>query len=311
MRVLVTGGAGFLGSNLCRFLIGKGDEVVCLDNLFTGRKENVGDLIDNSKFKLIIHDIINPIEVDGDFDRIYNLACPASPVHYQSDPVATLLANTKGVINILEFARVKSARVLQASTSETYGDPLEHPQKESYRGNVSSIGPRACYDEGKRVAETFFMDYSRKFKIPIRIVRIFNTYGPSMDVQDGRVVSNFIVQALRGEQMSVYGDGKQTRSFCYVDDLIRGIHGLMESDYALPVNLGNPGEFTILELVDKIKTLTGSSSEVIFKELPVDDPVKRKPDITLARDRLNWEPKVELDEGLGKTIEYFKSKIQN
>jgi len=310
MKVLVTGGAGFLGSHLCRFLLrNNGDEVVCMDNFFTGKRENIKDMEDNENFEVIPHDITEPIKIPGSFDRIYNLACPASPVHYQFDPIETIKANTLGVINVLEFAKLNGARVLQASTSETYGDPIEHPQKESYRGNVNTLGPRACYDEGKRVAETLFSDYNRKFRLPIRIARIFNTYGPNMDEDDGRVVSNFIMQALKNEPITVYGTGQQTRSFCYVDDLIAGLYKLMESSCSQPVNLGNPKEFTILELAKEVIRLTNSRSELVYRELPEDDPRKRQPDITRAKTILGWEPKVSLEEGLVKTVEYFRTLI--
>lgn len=306
MKVLVTGGAGFIGSHLCRYLLQKKHEVVCLDNFFTGKGMNIADLKKDSKFRVIPHDITTPIIVQEHFDRIYNLACPASPVHYQFDPIETIKANTIGVVNILEFAKLNGARILQASTSEIYGDPLEHPQKETYRGNVNTLGPRACYDEGKRVAETLFMDYHRTYKIPVRIARIFNTYGPSMDKDDGRVVSNFIMQALNNQPITIYGTGKQTRSFCYVADLVEGLYRLMESDNIGPINLGNPGEFTMLELAEKVIKLTGSKSKIEYKELPEDDPQQRKPNITLAKEILKWSPKVQLDEGLKKTINYFK-----
>ncbi len=311
MKILVTGGAGFIGSHLCRYLLKKGYEVVCLDNFFTGSGINIIDLKKNAKFKVIPHDITNPINIQEHFDRIYNLACPASPVHYQFDPIETIKANTLGVINILEFAKLNGARILQASTSEIYGDPLEHPQKESYKGNVNTLGPRACYDEGKRVAETLFMDYHRTYKIPIRIARIFNTYGPSMDKDDGRVVSNFIMQALKNEPITIYGEGKQTRSFCYVSDLVEGLYRLMESDYIGPINLGNSGEFTIMELAKKVIKITNSKSKIEYRELPQDDPALRKPDITLAKKFLKWEPKIQLNEGLKKIIDYFKWLIKN
>ncbi len=314
MRILITGGAGFIGSHLCKFLLEKnGDEVICVDNFFTGRKKNVEKLLTNPKFKIISHDIINPLnpEVIGNVDQIYNLACPASPIHYQFDPIETIKANTIGVINVLEFAKLNGAVVLQASTSEIYGNPLQHPQQESYFGNVNTIGPRACYDEGKRVAETLLTDYYRKYGLQIRIARIFNTYGPNMDKDDGRVVSNFIMQSLSNKPITIFGKGDQTRSFCYVDDLIEAIWRLMNSDYSLPVNLGNPGEFTILELAEKVIALTNSKSEIIYKELPQDDPVRRKPYISLAKKILNWEPKIPLEEGLKKTINYFKINIIN
>jgi len=310
MKILVTGGAGFLGSHLCRFLLkNNGNEVVCMDNFFTGKRSNIKDMEDNENFEVIPHDITEPIKIPGSFDQIYNLACPASPIHYQFDPIETIKANTLGVINVLEFARLNGARVLQASTSEIYGDPLEHPQKESYRGNVNTLGPRACYDEGKRVAETLLSDYNRKFRLLIRIARIFNTYGPDMDKDDGRVVSNFIMQALKNEPITIYGTGQQTRSFCYVDDLIEGLYKLMESSCSQPVNLGNPREFTILELAKEVIRLTDSKSEIVFRELPIDDPRQRQPDITLARQILGWEPKIPLEQGLVKTIEYFRTLI--
>ncbi len=311
MKILVTGGAGFLGSYLCKFLLEMGNEVICLDNFFTGNRDNIKPLLENPKFKVIPHDVINPFPVDliGDVDQIYNLACPASPIHYQFDPIETIKANTQGVINVLEFAKLNGATVLQASTSEIYGDPLEHPQKESYKGNVNTLGPRACYDEGKRVAETLFMDYHRKYKLPIRMARIFNTYGPNMDKDDGRVVSNFITQSLKNKPLTIYGKGSQTRSFCYVDDLIKGLHKLMNSDYINPVNLGNPGEFTILDLAEKVIKLSNSESKIIYKNLPEDDPVRRKPDISLAKETLDWKPIINLEEGLKRTIDYFEKII--
>ncbi len=308
MTILVTGGAGFLGSHLCDYLISKGEKVICLDNLFTGSKENIKHLIGNPNFVFVEHDITEPLEAgDMKIDQIYNLACPASPVHYQSDPIATIKANTIGIINVLEFARRQGARIFQASTSEIYGDPLEHPQKESYRGNVNPIGPRACYDEGKRVAETLFFDYQRRHKLDIRVARIFNTYGPRMARNDGRVVSNFIVNALAGNPVALYGEGNQTRSFCYVDDLIDGFYKLMNVEgFVGPVNLGNPGEFTVRELAEKIILATDSISEITHLALPEDDPKQRKPDIALAKSKLGWEPKVPLVEGIKKTIEYFR-----
>ena len=312
MRVLVTGGAGFIGSHLCKFLLEKNrDEVICLDNFFTGKKQNLESIANNPNFKIISHDITDTdtridSKIPEHVDKIYNLACPASPVHYQFDPIETVLANTQGVINVLKFARLNNATVLQASTSEIYGDPLEHPQKETYRGNVNTLGPRACYDEGKRVAETLFMDYHRKFKLPIRIARIFNTYGPNMDKDDGRVVSNFIIQALTNQKITIYGKGTQTRSFCYVDDLVRGLNSLMESDFIGPINLGNPGEFTIKQLAEIVIQMTGSKSKITYTSLPEDDPTQRKPDITLAKARLNWQPTIPLQEGLVKTIDYFR-----
>lgn len=311
-RVLVTGGAGFIGSHLCRFLLEKGYYVVCLDNFFTGRRENIKPLLWDPRFKIISHDITTsliPIKEEiGSVDEIYNLACPASPVHYQFDAIETVKANTVGVVNILEFAKLNGATVLQTSTSEIYGDPLEHPQKESYKGNVNTLGPRACYDEGKRVAETLFVSYNRKYKVPIRLARIFNTYGPNMHENDGRVVSNFIIQAINDNPITIYGSGNQSRSFCYIDDLVEGLYRLMNSDYNKPVNLGNPGEFTILELAKKITELTNSKSEIIFNSIPEDDPFRRQPDISLAKELLGWNPQIQLDRGLIKTINYFMSK---
>ena len=311
--IVVTGGAGFLGSHLCEHLLNKGERVICIDNLFTGSKNNISGFIENPNFKFINHDIIDPIYLDDVvIDQIYNLACPASPIHYQINPVRTIKANTIGVINVLGLAKKHKARVLQASTSEIYGDPLVHPQVESYRGNVNTIGPRACYDEGKRVSETLFFDYYRQHKLEIRVVRIFNTYGPRMAQDDGRVVSNFILQALKNEPITIYGDGKQTRSFCFVEDLIEGIYKLMNKDNFMgPVNIGNPNEINLLELAQKIITLTESKSELIFKNLPEDDPRQRNPNISLAKEVLDWRPKVSLDEGLKKTIEYFKSVLLN
>jgi UDP-glucuronate decarboxylase len=309
--VLVTGGAGFLGSHLCDYILDKGEKVICVDNLFTGAKENVRHLVDNPNFKFINHDIIDPLKLDEIMiDQVYNLACPASPIHYQVNPVRTIKANTQGVINVLGLAKKHKARILQASTSEVYGDPLEHPQKEEYRGNVNTIGPRACYDEGKRVAETLFFDYYRQNNLDIKVIRIFNTYGPRMAKNDGRVVSNFILQALRNEPITIYGDGKQTRSFCYVSDLIEGIYKMMNTEELIgPVNLGNPGEFTILELAEKTIKLTDSKSKINYEPLPQDDPLQRKPDISLAKKELDWAPKVELEEGLKKTIEYFREVL--
>ncbi|TSC82813.1 MAG: dTDP-glucose 4,6-dehydratase [Parcubacteria group bacterium Gr01-1014_19] len=281
--------------------------MICLDNFFTGSLRNIQHLTSNQNFRLIEADIINPFEIDEKVDQVYNLACPASPVHYQFNPIRTVKANTIGVINVLGLAKRHKARVFQASTSEVYGDPLEHPQKESYRGNVNTIGPRACYDEGKRVAETLFFDYHRSHGMEIRIARIFNTYGPRMAKNDGRVVSNFIVQALAGDDITIYGDGNQTRSFCYVSDLVEGFHRLMNSDTTGPVNLGNPGEFTMKELAEKVIALTGSKSKIIYKPLPEDDPRQRKPDISLAKAKLGWEPKIVLEEGLKDTIAYFRN----
>jgi UDP-glucuronate decarboxylase len=304
LRILVTGGAGFLGAHLCERLLAEGNEVISLDNYFTGSKKNIRSLQDHPHFEAIRHDIIHPIDLE--VQRIYNLACPASPIHYQFDPVRTVQANVLGVTNMLELAFRTKARILQASTSEVYGDPKVHPQEESYWGNVNPIGLRSCYDEGKRVAETLMMDYYRQYHVDIRIIRIFNTYGPKMALNDGRVVSNFILQALRGKEITVYGEGSQTRSFCYVDDLIEGMIRMMNADDLTgPVNLGNPGEFSVLELAEKIIALTGSKSKIVHKPLPADDPTQRRPDITLARRRLSWAPKVQLEEGLKKTIAYF------
>jgi UDP-glucuronate decarboxylase len=304
MRILVTGGAGFIGSHLCERLLKDGHEVLCLDNFFTGSKQNIVHLLDVAGFELVRHDITEPILLE--VDRIYNLACPASPIHYQYNPVKTIKTSVLGTIHMLGLAKRVKARMLQASTSEVYGDPLVHPQNEDYWGNVNPIGIRSCYDEGKRVAETLMMDYHRQNNVDIRILRIFNTYGPRMAENDGRVVSNFIIQALRGENITVYGDGEQTRSFCYVNDLVEGMIGMMERDgFIGPVNMGNPAETTILEIARRIVALTGSSSEVVFKPLPADDPRQRQPDITLARKELGWEPHVDIETGLKKTIEYF------
>ncbi|NLG17766.1 MAG: SDR family oxidoreductase [Fibrobacter sp.] len=308
LRILVTGGAGFLGSHLCESLVKAGHDVICLDNFFTGSKVNVEHLMDHRNFELLRHDITFPIFVE--VDQIYNLACPASPVHYQYNAVKTIKTNVMGAINVLGLAKRIKARVLQASTSEVYGDPNVHPQKESYWGHVNPIGIRSCYDEGKRVAETLFFDYHRMNKVDIRVMRIFNTYGPRMHPNDGRVVSNFIVQAIKGEDITVYGDGKQTRSFCYVTDLIEGMIRLMNTeDFIGPVNIGNPSEFTIGELAEKVIKLTGSKSKIVFKSLPSDDPKQRQPDISLAMEKLNWKPAVELEKGLRKTIEYFQKNL--
>lgn len=305
MRVLVTGGAGFLGSHLCERLLQEGHDVLCVDNFFTGRKRNIAHLMNNPYFEVMRHDVTFPLYVE--VDQIYNLACPASPVHYQHDPVQTTKTSVHGAINMLGLAKRLGARIFQASTSEVYGDPEVHPQPESYWGKVNPIGIRSCYDEGKRCAETLFFDYYRQHNLPIKVARIFNTYGPRMHPNDGRVVSNFVVQALKGEDITIYGEGQQTRSFCYVDDLIDGFVRLMNSreGFTGPVNLGNPGEFTIKELAERVIELTGSSSKLIFQPLPQDDPKQRQPDIQLARTELNWEPTVKLDDGLRKTITYF------
>jgi len=309
-KILVTGGAGFIGSHLCAKLLDEGHEVLCADNLFTGNKDNILGLMDNKKFELIRHDITFPLYVE--VDQIYNLACPASPIHYQFDPVQTTKTSVHGAINMLGLAKRTRARILQASTSEVYGDPKVHPQKESYWGNVNPIGPRSCYDEGKRCAETLFFDYYRQHKLDIKVVRIFNTYGPNMHPNDGRVVSNFIVQALKNEDITIYGDGSQTRSFQYIDDLIDGMMKMMKSPrkFTGPVNLGNPDEFTIKELAEKIlKMIPESKSKIIYNDLPADDPKQRKPNIALAKKELNWTPKVKLEKGLVKTIEYFRNLL--
>ena len=308
-RVLVTGGAGFIGTHLCRRLLNEGCHVICLDNLFTGSEQNIALFRSNPDFEFVLHDIVNPYEAT-DIDEIYNLACPASPVHYQYDAIKTIKTAVMGVINMLDLAVKNRAKILQASTSEVYGDPVVHPQNENYWGNVNPIGPRSCYDEGKRCGETLCMDYHRQNGVCIKIIRIFNTYGPYMLPNDGRVVSNFIVQALQGEPITIYGTGEQTRSFQYVDDLIEGMIRMMntENDFTGPINLGNPEEFTILELARKVIEMTGSKSEVIFKPLPHDDPRQRKPDISLARKMLNWEPQISLDDGLGHVINYFKER---
>ncbi len=305
--VVVTGGAGFIGCHLCEFLLEKGYRVICVDNLFTGKKENIKHLFDNKNFEFIEHDIIEPLHLIERVDQVYNLACPASPVHYQHDGIRTIKANTIGVINMLGLAKKHNARILQASTSEVYGDPEVHPQVESYRGCVNTLGLRSCYDEGKRVAESLFFEYHRNHGVEIRIARIFNTYGPRMSANDGRVVSNFILQSLNGEDITVFGDGSQTRSFCYVSDLVRGLFLLMESDFMGPVNLGNPVEITIKEAAEEIVALTGSKSKIVYKELPQDDPKIRCPDISLAKSKLDWEPKIPRSEGFKKTIEYFSS----
>ena len=306
-RVLVTGGAGFLGSHLCERLLDQGHEVLCVDNFYTGRRANVGHLLQNPLFELMRHDVTMPLYVE--VDEIYNLACPASPIHYQFDPVQTTKTSVHGAINMLGLAKRVKARILQASTSEVYGDPTVHPQVESYWGNVNPIGSRSCYDEGKRCAETLFFDYNRQHRLRIRVARIFNTYGPRMRPDDGRVVSNFIVQALRGKDITIYGDGSQTRSFCYVDDLIEGLLRLMNTadDFTGPVNLGNPGEFTMLELAQQVIALTGSKSQIVHHPLPQDDPVRRCPDITLAKQQLDWAPTIPLAQGLAKTIDFFRT----
>ncbi len=311
LRILVTGGAGFIGSHLCKFLLEKGNQVVCLDNFFTGQKRNIASLLENPKFKLLEQDVTEPFIVE--VDQIYNLACPASPVHYQKTPVETVRTNVLGAINCLELSKkLGKIKVLQASTSEIYGDPTVHPQTENYNGNVNPIGPRACYDEGKRCAETLFFDYHREDSVPIKVVRIFNTYGPNMAKDDGRVVSNFIIQALRSLPITIYGDGGQTRSFCYVSDLVAGLFAMMESDsWPGPVNLGNPGEFTIKQLAELVIKMTNSKSEIIYQPLPADDPRQRRPDITLAKEKLGWAPSVPLEAGLQKTIEYFRKVLEN
>jgi len=306
-RILVTGAAGFLGSHLCERLLKEGHDVLCIDNFFTGTKDNILHLLNNPHFEVMRHDITFPLYVE--VDEIYNLACPASPIHYQFDPVQTTKTSVHGAINMLGLAKRVKAKILQASTSEVYGDPEVHPQPESYWGRVNPIGLRSCYDEGKRCAETLFFDYHRQHKLRIKVARIFNTYGPRMHPNDGRVVSNFILQALRNDPITVFGDGSQSRSFCYVDDLIEGLIKLMNTldDFIGPINLGNPSEISMFELAGKILKITHSKSKVVFKPLPQDDPVRRRPDITLAKEKLNWQPKVGLEEGLGRTIEYFKS----
>ena len=304
-KILVTGGAGFIGSHLCDRLLREGNDVICLDNYFTGSKDNIRHLLGNDHFELVRHDVINPYHAE--VDEIYNLACPASPPHYQYNPIKTIKTSVMGAINMLGLAKRTRAKILQASTSEVYGDPAIHPQVESYWGNVNPIGIRSCYDEGKRCAETLFMDYHRQNGVRIKIIRIFNTYGPRMNPNDGRVVSNFIVQALKGEDITIYGDGTQTRSFQYVSDLVEGMIRMMENENFIgPVNLGNPGEFTMLELAEKVIRLTGSKSKLVFMPLPADDPTQRKPDISLAKEKLKWEPTIALEDGLKETIEYFK-----
>jgi UDP-glucuronate decarboxylase len=308
-RILVTGGGGFLGSHLCESLLAQGDEVLCLDNFFTGNKRNIVHLLENPLFELIRHDVTFPIYLE--VDRIFNLACPASPIHYQRDPVQTTKTSVMGAINMLGLAKRLKIRILQASTSEVYGDPTVHPQREDYWGNVNPVGPRACYDEGKRCAETLFYDYHRQVALDIRVARIFNTYGPRMSPNDGRVVSNFIVQALRNEDITLYGDGSQTRSFCYVEDLIRGLMALMDIDNLhTPVNLGNPHEISVRELAERIIDLTGSRSKISYQPLPQDDPTQRCPDVSLAKEKLDWKPEIALEEGLKKTIAYFDCLLQ-
>ena len=308
-QVLVTGGAGFLGSHLCEVLVEEGEDVLCLDNFYTGSRANIQHLLGKPNFELLRHDVTFPLYIE--VDEVYNLACPASPIHYQHDPVQTTKTSVHGAINMLGLAKRTGAKILQASTSEVYGDPEEHPQSEDYWGHVNPIGPRSCYDEGKRCAETLFFDYRRQHNLPIKVARIFNTYGPRMHPDDGRVVSNFIVQALKGESITIYGDGSQTRSFCYVDDLVTGLIRLMrtEDDCTGPVNLGNPNEFQIKQLAERVLALVGSRSNIIYKELPQDDPQQRRPDITLAKDRLNWQPSIALDDGLFRTVEYFRALL--
>ena len=303
-NILVTGGAGFIGSHLCKSLVKLGHNVICLDNLFTGSKDNIFDLIDNPNFEFVNHDIINPYYREN-IDEIYNLACPASPIHYQHNPIRTIKTCTIGVINMLGLAKKNNAKILQASTSEVYGDPEMHPQIESYNGNVNPIGPRSCYDEGKRCSETLFMDYKREHNLNIKIVRIFNTYGPNMTKNDGRVVSNFILQALNNENITIYGDGLQTRSFQYIDDLVDGLLKMMASNFTGPVNLGNPVELSMKDLANKVISITNSSSSIVYEELPEDDPKRRRPDINLAKSILDWKPVIDLDSGLQKTINYF------
>ena len=308
-QVLVTGGAGFLGSHLCEVLVEEGEDVLCLDNFYTGSRANIQHLLGKPNFELLRHDVTFPLYIE--VDEVYNLACPASPIHYQHDPVQTTKTSVHGAINMLGLAKRTGAKILQASTSEVYGDPEEHPQTEHYWGHVNPIGPRSCYDEGKRCAETLFFDYRRQHNLPIKVARIFNTYGPRMHPDDGRVVSNFIVQALKGESITIYGDGSQTRSFCYVDDLVTGLIRLMrtEDDCTGPVNLGNPDEFQIKQLAERVLALVGSRSNIIYKELPQDDPQQRRPDITLAKARLNWQPSIALDDGLFRTVEYFRALL--
>jgi UDP-glucuronate decarboxylase len=310
-KVLVTGGAGFVGSHLCKRLVEDGNYVLCLDNFFTGSRDNVAGLLDNPKFKIVTHDVVNPFHTD--VDEIYNLACPASPIHYQFDPIKTTKTSVLGILNMLQLAQDNHAKIMQASTSEVYGDPTQNPQKETYWGNVNPIGTRSCYDEGKRVAETFCMDYFMQYKLRVKIIRIFNTYGPNMDMNDGRVISNFIVQALKGEDITIYGDGSQTRSFQYVDNLIEGMIKVMATpdSFIGPINLGNPHEFTILQLAQKVIEMTDSKSKIVMKPLPQDDPKQRKPDITLAQKTIDYNPNILLEEGLQKTIAYFEMLLSN
>ncbi|MFO1042496.1 MAG: UDP-glucuronic acid decarboxylase family protein [Planctomycetaceae bacterium] len=308
--ILVTGGAGFLGSHLCERLLERGDNVICLDNFFTGRKQNVAHLLTNPRFELIRHDIVHPIFIEA--DQIYNLACPASPVAYQFNPIKTIKTSTVGVVNVLGLAKRCRARILHASTSEVYGDPTVHPQREDYWGNVNPLGPRSCYDEGKRVAESLCINYHHEHQLQVRIIRIFNTYGPRMDPNDGRVISNFITQALRGESLTIYGDGKQTRSFCYVDDLLRGMMALMDQDHETgPVNIGNPGEYTMMQLAEEVlRAIPESKSKITFVPLPQDDPKQRCPDITKAKSLLGWSPTIDLKTGLKRTVEYYRTELQ-
>lgn len=308
--VLITGGSGFIGSHLCERLLSEGNKIICLDNLLTGSKNNITHLLVNKNFIFIEHDIINPIVIEEHIDEIYNLACPASPIHYQENAIRTIKVNTLGIINVLGLAKANKAKILQTSTSEVYGEPLEHPQKEEYRGNVSMSGPRACYDEGKRCAEALFFEYHRSHGLKIKVVRIFNTYGPKMAENDGRVVSNFIVQALQNQDITIYGNGSQTRSFCYIQDLVDGIVKMMASaeDVAGPINLGNPNELSIKQIAEMIIKLSESKSRLVYKDLPIDDPTRRCPDITRAKEVLDWDPKIGLEAGLINTIEYFKSK---
>ncbi len=309
-KILITGGAGFIGSHLCKRLLAEGNQVICLDNMFTGTYKNIQDLMNSKNFQYRNANIIDPLDLDTGIEEIYNLACPASPIHYQYDPIMTIRTNFLGAYNVLEYARKNNAKVLQASTSEIYGDSMVHPQREDYRGNVSATGPRACYDEGKRAAETLFFDYNRVYDVDVRVIRIFNTYGPHMAVSDGRVVSNFIVQALSNKDITIYGEGLQTRSFCYVDDLVEGMIRVMKKEnFHGPINLGNEHEICIKELAEIILRKTGSASKLVYADLPQDDPIRRKPDISLARKVLDWEPVVDIEEGIARTIEYFRIRI--